>query len=155
MKNAIKHMNAIFAVLILICGFLPYYSVSVSGYGRSDSSSENFFYFLDGDNDRIIWVILILLAIVVLAAASYIAQVKQYLGIINIASSAVIVIANFLTIPGDAIFSNSYGGVTSEASRGIGLWLMVIVAVVAVAFNVIKLLKLKGNPLFDAINSEE
>ena len=148
MKTAMKHINAIFAGVMFICLLLPHLTASVSFMGQSKSESKNFFWILEnGDND--LWCYLVVLGIVALAAASYIKQIAAYVKYINLGAAAVVLLSAFLSLND---MTGKEMGV--EVSRGIGSWLLIIVAIAAVAVAVIKMLGAKGNPVFDAINED-
>ena len=143
MKTAMKHINAIFAGVMVISLFLPFITVSFMGI----SKSANYFDAFDGG--RTIFLILLLVGIVALAAANYVKQVAAYAKYINIAAPAVTLISAFLSV------SNATGSMMgAKSSFGFGVWLIAIVSVLAIAVAVIKLLGLKGNPVFDAVNDD-
>ena len=144
MKTAMKHINAIFAGVMFICLLLPHYTAEYMGHSIGDA---DFFDLFDGDNA--FWCYLVVLGIVALAVASYIKQIAAYVKYINLGAAAVIVLSAFMSLND---MTGSEAGL--EASRGIGSWLLIIVAVLAIAVAVIKMLGLKGNPVFDAINED-
>jgi len=140
MKTAMKHINAIFAGVIAISFFLPYISID---WGMGYSTSFSFFKLLtDGSGDGMLWIILVLLGSVALGINAYISAVAKYSKYINLVAPIVVIFSAFMSMRDGLDFA------------GFGFWLIVIVAVLAIAVAVIKMLGLKGNPVFDAINED-
>ncbi len=137
MKTAMKHINAIFAGVMFIAFFLPFISIDLGYFGSVDA---NLFDCLEGS--KTIWVLFIIIGTVALAAANYIKQIAAYVKYINIAAPALVLLSAIIALDG---FNYA----------GFGFWLILIASVLAIAVAVIKLLGLKGNPVFDAINDAE
>ena len=145
MKTAMKHINAIFAGVMFICLLLPYVTAEFMGV----SESKNFFSIFDTEGADTFWMIMVIVGIVVLAVSKYINAAASYVRYISIAAPAIVVISAFLSV--SEFMDDKYMDVYSY---GIGFWFLVIVAIIAIAVAVIKMLGLKGNALFDAINED-
>lgn len=140
MKTAMKHINAIFAGVMVVAFFLPFVSISMGGFG---SVSFSYFKLLtEGKGDGMLWMFLILLGVIALGINAYVAAIAKYSKYINIAAPVVIVLSAFMAMDGGLSYA------------GFGFWLIVIAAVLAAVVAVIKLLGLKGNPVFDAVNDD-
>ncbi len=126
---------------LLLSSFLPFVSISMGGFG---SVSFSYFKLLtEGNGDGALWMFLILIGVVALGINGYIAAIAKYGKYINIAAPVVIVFSAFMAMDGGLNYA------------GFGFWLIVIAAVLAAVVAVIKLLGLKGNPVFDAVNDGE
>lgn len=145
MKTAMKHINAIFAGVMFICLLLPYVTAEVMGH----SESKNFFSVFSEDLTDTVWMVILLIGIAALAASKYIGATASYVKYISIAAPVIVIVSAFLSV--SDYMKDIYMDVFSY---GIGFWLLIIVAVLAIAVAVIKMLGLKGNPVFDAINED-
>ena len=158
-------MGIICAVIILAL-FLPFMSVkaevSVGGFGggSADQSMNGFSLVTDGG----IFGFAFILCLVAVAASCYIPQLKPFRKIISAIGSVAGIVCLFIA-PGSAAsaVNAAAGGATAgtgvsakvELNYLIGFWIILMLMLALIAMSVIQFLGLKGNKVFDAVNSVE
>lgn len=162
----LKNLMGIICALIIVALFLPFMSVkaevSVGGFGggSADQSVNGFSLVTDGG----IFGFAFILCIAAVAASCYIPQLKPFRKIISAVGSAAGIVCLFIA-PGSAAsaVNAAAGGATAgtgvsakvELNYQIGFWIILILMLALIAMSVIQFLGLKGNKVFDAVNSAE
>lgn len=155
----LKNLMGIICVLIVLALLLPFMSVkaevSVGGFGggSADQSVNGFSLVTDGG----IFGFAFILCLAAVAASCYIPQLKPFRKIIAAVGSVAGTICLFIA-PGAAAGGAAAGtGVSAkvELSYQIGFWIILILMLALIAMSVIQFLGLKGNKVFDAVNSAE
>lgn len=162
----LKNLMGIICALIIVALFLPFMSVkaevSVGGFGggSADQSVNGFSLVTDGG----IFGFAFILCIAAVAASCYIPQLKPFRKIISAVGSVAGIVCLFIA-PGSAAsaVNAAAGGATAgtgvsakvELSYQIGFWIILILMLALIAMSVIQFLGLKGNKVFDAVNSAE
>lgn len=155
----LKNLMGIICVLIVLALLLPFMSVkaevSVGGFGggSADQSVNGFSLVTDGG----IFGFAFILCLAAVAASCYIPQLKPFRKIIAAVGSVAGTICLFIA-PGAAAGGAAAGtGVSAkvELSYQIGFWIILILMLALIAMSVIQFLGLKGNKVFDAVNSGE
>lgn len=162
----LKNLMGIICVLIVLALLLPFMSVkaevSVGGFGggSADQSVNGFSLVTDGG----IFGFAFILCLAAVAASCYIPQLKPFRKIIAAVGSVAGTICLFIA-PGAAAgaVNAAAGGAAAgtgvsakvELSYQIGFWIILILMLALIAMSVIQFLGLKGNKVFDAVNSAE
>lgn len=162
----LKNLMGIICAVIIVALFLPFMSVkaevSVGGFGggSADQSMNGFSLVTDGG----IFGFAFILCIVAVAASCYIPQLKPFRKIISAIGSVAGIVCLFIA-PGSAAsaVNAAAGGATAgtgvsakvELNYLIGFWIILILMLALIAMSVIQFLGLKGNKVFDAVNSAE
>lgn len=162
----LKNLMGIICAVIIVALFLPFMSVkaevSVGGFGggSADQSMNGFSLVTDGG----IFGFAFILCIVAVAASCYIPQLKPFRKIISAIGSVPGIVCLFIA-PGSAAsaVNAAAGGATAgtgvsakvELNYLIGFWIILILMLALIAMSVIQFLGLKGNKVFDAVNSAE
>lgn len=156
-KNIIlKNLNAILCVICVVALLLPFCSVdaSVSFAGVSGGASEA----VNGITmvtETGMWGYLFVIALAGILLFSYIKQLSSYKKLASLVCSAVMILSLFLS-PGNLSAAGGAEGSSSveiDVSYGVGFWIILVCSVCFALLSLIGFLGLKGNPLFDAINS--
>lgn len=158
-KNAIiKNFNGIFCIICAIALMLPFGSVnaSVSVAGISGDASQTFegITIILGSG---IWGYIFIAALAGTLIFSYVSQLSSYKKMISLIGPIVMILC-ILFAPGNYSAEGGTEGVSSyevSVSYSIGFWIILICCICMAAVALIGFLGLKGNPLFDAINSED
>ena len=136
--------------------------VSVGGFGggSADQSMNGFSLVTDGGFFGFAFI----LCLVAVAASCYIPQLKPFRKIISAIGSVAGIVCLFIA-PGSAAsaVNAAAGGATAgtgvsakvELNYLIGFWIILILMLALIAMSVIQFLGLKGNKVFDAVNSAE
>ena len=156
----LKNLMGIICAVIILALFLPFMSVkaevSVGGFGggSADQSMNGFSLVTDGGFFGFAFI----LCLVAVAASCYIPQLKPFRKIIS-------AIGCLFIAPGSAAsaVNAAAGGATAgtgvsakvELNYLIGFWIILILMLALIAMSVIQFLGLKGNKVFDAVNSAE
>lgn len=163
----IKNLTGILCAISIVAMFLPFItvksSVSVSGFGASasgDAGSETLNGFTMVTSAGLFGVLLDI-CIAAIIASAYVPQLKQYAKFIH-AGAALLGIICLIIAPNtiaDALSATSGGGgfsasVKTEFSPQIGYWIILICYIAIIAVAIIRFLNLKGNKVFDMVNSE-
>ncbi len=170
-NTIIKNLTGIFCGAIILCLLLPFLSTeSSANVGGISSSSEAQVYngiqiLTDGGFTGILLVVCPVLILV----ANYLPQIDKYKKIISMVFSVICMIILF-TIPGQiAALSNSgaeavgqmASAATSKNSSAdiktnflIGFWMILILLAGIAILSAIQFFNLKGNKVFDAVNSD-
>ena len=162
----LKNLMGIICAVIIVALFLPFMSVkaevSVGGFGggSADQSMNGFSLVTDGG----IFGFAFIFCIVAVAASCYIPQLKPFRKIISAIGSVAGIVCLFIA-PGSAAsaVNAAAGGATAgtgvsakvELNYLIGFWIILILMLALIAMSVIQFLGLKGNKVFDAVNSAE
>ena len=162
----LKNLMGIICVLIVLALLLPFMSVkaevSVGGFGggSADQSVNGFSLVTDGG----IFGFAFILCLAAVAASCYTPQLKPFRKIIAAVGSVAGTICLFIA-PGAAAgaVNAAAGGAAAgtgvsakvELSYQIGFWIILILMLALIAMSVIQFLGLKGNKVFDAVNSAE
>lgn len=162
----LKNLMGIICAVIIVALFLPFMSVkaevSVGGFGggSADQSMNGFSLVTDGG----IFGFAFILCIVAVAASCYIPQLKPFRKIISAIGSVAGIVCLFIA-PGSAAsaVNAAAGGATAgtgvsakvELNYLIGFWIILILMLALIAMSVIQFLGLKGNKVFDSVNSAE
>lgn len=160
----LKNLMGIICAVIILALFLPFMSVkaevSVGGFGggSADQSMNGFSLVTDGGFFGFAFI----LCLVAVAASCYIPQLKPFRKIISAIGSVAGIVCLFIA-PGSAASAviAAAGGATAgtgvsakvELNYLIGIILILMLALIAM--SVIQFLGLKGNKVFDAVNSAE
>ena len=160
----LKNLMGIICAVIILALFLPFMSVkaevSVGGFGggSADQSMNGFSLVTDGGFFGFAFI----LCLVAVAASCYIPQLKPFRKIISAIGSVAGIVCLFIA-PGSAAsaVNAAAGGATADTGVSakvelnylIGFW--IILMLVLIAMSVIQFLGLKGNKVFDAVNSAE
>lgn len=162
----LKNLMGIICAVIIVALFLPFMSVkaevSVRGFGggSADQSMNGFSLVTDGGFFGFAFI----LCLVAVAASCYIPQLKPFRKIISAIGSVAGIVCLFIA-PGSAAsaVNAAAGGATAgtgvsakvELNYLIGFWIILILMLALIAMSVIQFLGLKGNKVFDAVNSAE
>lgn len=162
----LKNLMGIICAVIILALFLPFMSVkaevSVGGFGggSADQSMNGFSLVTDGGFFGFAFI----LCLVAVAASCYIPQLKPFRKIISAIGSVAGIVCLFIA-PGSAAsaVNAAAGGATAgtgvsakvELNYLIGFWIILILMLALIAMSVIQFLGLKGNKVFDAVNSAE
>lgn len=162
----LKNLMGIICAVIILALFLPFMSVkaevSVGGFGggSADQSMNGFSLVTDGG----IFGFAFILCLVAVAASCYIPQLKPFRKIISAIGSVAGIVCLFIA-PGSAAspVNAAAGGATAgtgvsakvELNYLIGFWIILMLMLALIAMSVIQFLGLKGNKVFDAVNSVE
>lgn len=155
----LKNLMGIICVLIVLALLLPFMSVkaevSVGGFGggSADQSVNGFSLVTDGG----IFGFAFILCLAAVAASCYIPQLKPFRKIIAAVGSVAGTICLFIASGAAAGGAAAGTGVSAkvELSYQIGFWIILILMLALIAMSVIQFLGLKGNKVFDAVNSAE
>ncbi len=158
-KNLIvKHANAICCALSFICFFFPFVTATMKGYGQKESESLSGYEALFEESG--FWGFLVVIALAAILVFDYIKPLEAFKKIGSMAASAVTILALILTSTtatkdiNDAKDAAAAWGIDISVVNGVGFWIPMVLAVVMLGIAVIKLLNLKGNPVFDLFNGE-
>lgn len=156
----IKNLMGVFAGGMILSFLFPFISVGteISVMGISESS-EGTVKGLEIITTGGVWGILLLLAPIAILVASYVPQLKKYKKIICPIASVISFIMVFLVSRSCAAVAsgmsggNEYASVDFDVNHKLGFWLFLIFSVLLVAMSVIQFFGLKGNKVFDTVNS--
>ena len=156
-NTILKNLTGIFCGAIIICFLLPFFSASVSVSAGSVSSSNSeamtgFQVLTEGGFFEKLLIVIPILIII----ANYIPQIDKYKKIVSLVLSVANIVLLFI-VPGQ-MSAQGGGGSTSmnvETSYEIGFWLMLIFSILIAVIALIQFFNLKGNKVFDTINSTE
>ncbi len=163
-----KNLTAVLAVISIAAMFLQFISVKATATASSGGFSAS-----AGGGDTVLdgfsmvtsgglFGILLDICIVVIILSSYLPQLKQYRKFV-LAGSAVVGIICLIIVPGNiaseiASVGGNYGGasvkVDSEITPQIGYWIILLCYIAILAVAVIQFFNLKGNKVFDMVNSD-
>lgn len=159
----LKNLTAILSVIAIVSMFLPFIAVEASASAGGFSAGtgaidyNGFTLITEGG----LFGILLELCLLVIIASSYIPQLKQYRKFVLLGASVISLIC-ILIVPGSvataiAAAGNAGGGfgvkVEVSYSLRIGFWVMLIADIAVIAMSVIQFFGLKGNKVFDMVNS--
>lgn len=170
-NTIIKNLTGIFCGAIILCLLLPFLSTesSASVGGIEGSSEAQIYTGIQILTDGGFMGILLVVCPVLILVANYLPQIEKYKKIISMALSAICIVILFI-IPGQiAALSNSgaeavgqmASAATSKSSSVdiktnymIGFWLILILLVGIAVLSAIQFFNLKGNKVFDAVNTD-
>ena len=170
-NTIIKNLTGIFCGAIILCLLLPFLSTesSASVGGIEGSSEAQIYTGIQILTDGGFMGILLVVCPVLILVANYLPQIEKYKKIISMGLSAICIVILFI-IPGQiAALSNSgaeavgqmASAATSKSSSVdiktnymIGFWLILILLVGIAVLSAIQFFNLKGNKVFDAVNSD-
>jgi len=151
-----KNLSGILCGAMVLCFLLPFVSVGVEvnamGASGSDTEVANGIQVL---TDGGFTGILLLICPILILVANYLPQLGQYKKILSLVFSAVSVVDLFI-VPGQIVAATSGGEgstIDVKVTYMIGFWLMLIFAVALIGLSTVQFFNLKGNKIFDAVNS--
>ena len=157
----LKNLMGIICAVIILALFLPFMSVkaevSVGGFGggSADQSMNGFSLVTDGGFFGFAFI----LCLAAVAESCYIPQLKPFRKNISAIGSVAGIVCLFIA-PGSAasaVNATAGTGVSAKVELNylIGFWIILILMLALIAMSVIQFLGLKGNKVFDAVNSAE
>ena len=162
----LKNLTGILCVIAIIAMFLPFISIETSasgGFGasvKSDPYSYNGFSLI---TEGSLFGILTALCIVIIIASTYVPQLKQYRKFV-LAGSAVLGIICLIIVPSNiastaSAANNAASGIAkvdvdTNINLLVGFWIILLCYIAILAVAVIQFFGLKGNKVFDMVNSE-
>ena len=157
----IKNLMGIFAGGMILSFLFPFISVGteISVMGISESGDISTVNGLEIITLGGVWGTLLLLAPIAILVASYVPQLRKYKKIICPIASVISFIMVFLVSRSCAAVAagisggNEYASVDFDVNHKLGFWLFLIFSVLLVAMSVIQFFGLKGNKVFDTVNS--
>ena len=152
----IKNLNAILCGLCIVCLILPFCNIeataSVMGYSASEGVSVSGIDFITGCG---LWGILFIIAVIAVLVCNYVDKLRENKKLITMLGSFVMILSLFMA-PGSIHYSEGDSTASAEvkATYAIGFWLILIFALLLLIVAVISFFNLKGNAVFDAVNSD-
>ncbi len=170
-NTIIKNLTGIFCGAIIICLLLPFISMEASADvgGMSGSAESQVYNGIQILTDGGFTGILLVICPVLILVANYLPQIEKYKKIISLVLSVICMIILFF-VPGQIASqanaaSETVGQIASAATSGnssvdakanflIGFWMILILLAGIAILSAIQFFNLKGNKVFDAVNSE-
>lgn len=170
-NTIIKNLTGIFCGAIIICLLLPFISMEASADvgGMSGSAESQVYNGIQILTDGGFTGILLVICPVLILVANYLPQIEKYKKIISLVLSVICMIILFF-VPGQIASqanaaSETVGQIASAATSGnssvdakanflIGFWMILILLAGIAILSAIQFFNLKGNKVFDAVNSK-
>lgn len=165
-NTIIKNLTGIFCGAIILCLLLPFFSAeaNVSAMGVSAKGESNSFSGFDVLTGGGFLGLMLVICPIIILIANYLPQFGKYKKIVSLIMSVVGVVVMFVvssvmsstnySATGQAATASSKASVEAHINYLFGFWLMLIFYVAIVALSAIQFFNLKGNKVFDAVNSD-
>lgn len=165
-NTIIKNLTGIFCGAIILCLLLPLFSAeaNVSAMGVSAKGESNSFSGFDVLTGGGFLGLMLVICPIIILIANYLPQFGKYKKIVSLIMSVVGVVVMFVvssvmsstnySATGQAATASSKASVEAHINYLFGFWLMLIFYVAIVALSAIQFFNLKGNKVFDAVNSD-
>ncbi|MGN0174084.1 MAG: SHOCT domain-containing protein [Acutalibacteraceae bacterium] len=167
LNTILKHLTGILCALFLVSFLFP--------FGSAEATASSGGTSVDGPEVSIsgtsivtsggLWGILILASLLAIALSSYLPQLAGYKKMICLAGSGILILSLFM-VTGTVASAVSTGGEAGAGITGsadidvdvkinylIGFWIMLVDSVLLLGLSIINFFDLKGNPVFDAVNT--
>lgn len=153
----IKNLTGILCGAMILCFLLPFFSAEANAkvMGAS-SSSTNVVNGIQVLTEGGFMGIMLIICPILILLINYIPQLGQYKKIVSLILSVLSILIMFI-VPGQ-ISAQANGGGSSidvKTTYQIGFWLMLIFAIGIAALSAIQFFNLKGNKVFDTVNTAD